>query len=79
MMTLHGEVQFDGQTVWCHKGAYTVGRFGKGGVDIHTADATGCIDCTHEKPTQDDWYRFVAGMKEHHEIEVPPCTKPTWV
>lgn len=60
----------DGRTVWVDVGGFTVGRFSAFGIDIHTADSSGCIDCTHTRPDRMDWDRFTIGMLAHHDVEV---------
>lgn len=63
------EVSSDGITVWVNAGDGTsVGRFGPRGIDVHYNSReqalTGkqCKDCTHTKPTFEDWDRFVVQM-----------------
>jgi hypothetical protein len=63
-------IRTDDTTVWVDVGAFTVGRFGKLGIDVHTADATGCLQCTHTPTTKDDWHIFVAAMFLHHGVVV---------
>lgn len=73
-------IESDGRTVWVHsmKGA-TVGRFGRNGVDIHNADGSGCLDCTHGAATVEDWERFVAGMGEHYGVAVSDRHRPAYL
>lgn len=73
------QVVSDGRTVWVDAGGYTVGRFSAFGIDIHTAEADGCIDCTHERPDLAGWRRFVDGMLEHHGIEVLEEHRPDFL
>jgi hypothetical protein len=73
------QVISDGRTVWVDVEGFTVGRFSAFGIDIHTADASGCIDCTHTKPDRADWDRFVSGMLEHHEVEVSDSHMPDYL
>jgi hypothetical protein len=80
-------VQSDGTTVWVNSGitGTCVGRFGKGGIDIHhdieaqMKEGKQCLNCTHHKPTNEDWAAFVQGMKQHYDIEVGEEHKPTWL
>jgi hypothetical protein len=72
-------VESDGRTVWVHLDGFTVGRFSSFGIDLHTADASGCIDCTHEKPMIRDWFRFQSGVLRHYGIVVTDDHKPTFL
>ncbi len=60
----------DGVTVWIDGPAGTIGRFGRLGIDVHIADTTGCLHCTHGVTTAADWPVFVAAMREHHGVIV---------
>lgn len=64
------EIQSDGRTVWVHRDGMTVGRFGRMGIDVHTADATACLDCTHGETGRADWEQFKGSMLRHHGISV---------
>jgi hypothetical protein len=73
-------VRSDGVTVWVDTVAgFTVGRFSRFGIDVHTADASGCIDCTHTKPGPREWVRFQNGMAAHHGIDVGEEHRPHWL
>lgn len=63
-------VESDGATVWVHGLDGTIGRFGRLGIDVHTADTAGCLHCTHGVTTSADWPAFVAKMQEHHGVTV---------
>ena len=74
------QITTDGHTVWVNSPEVCLGRFGPNGVDVHK-DAEGqvesgvsCLDCDR-KP---DWGRFVASMKEHHDITVEENYRPLW-
>lgn len=73
------QVRSDGRTVWVDMNGFTVGRFSAFGIDIHTADSSGCIDCTHEQPDASGWTRFVTGMREHHGVEVDDEHMPDYL
>ena len=81
------EVISNGNTVWVNSAetGTCVGRFGKGGIDIHhdikaqMKEGKQCLNCTHHKPTNEDWTTFVQDMKKHYDIEVGEEHKPTWL
>lgn len=79
------EVMGDGNTVWVNgHGGACLGRFGRGGIDIHNelrhmAAKGQCLDCTHGRPTLDEWKRFVEGMKKHHDVDVSEDYRPRWL
>lgn len=65
------QVEGNGRVVWVNAGdGACVGRFSQAGVDVHHGAhaqiETGreCIDCTHVRPTQADWDRFVLAMRK---------------
>lgn len=70
-------IRTDGTTVWVDVGSYTVGRFGKMGIDVHTATADGYLHCTHEPTTREDWRSFVTSMAFHHDVTIPDEYMPT--
>lgn len=55
-------------TIWVNKGGGAIGRFSRFGIDVHhdteTQIALGkqCMDCTHSRPTQEEWLRFKSSM-----------------
>lgn len=61
-------------TVWVNSAyGYCLGRFGRMGIDVHRPPdikAGECLHCTHGPVTVEDWYVFVAKMKEHHGVTV---------
>lgn len=81
------EVCSNTQTVWVNSGdtGTCLGRFSKFGIDIHhdmerqMTTGSQCLDCTHSKPTLEDWLRFVQGMKEHYGVEVSDEHRPDWI
>lgn len=71
------DIQTDGRTVWVHSDqGHTIGRFGTLGIDVHTADSTACLHCTHEPTTVDDWHVFVTSMLLHHKVDIPDRFMP---
>lgn len=76
------EITSDGVTVWVNGEHGLIGRFGRGGIDVHRSATdqvtmgTECLHCTHARPTSADWDIFVAKMREHHGIEIGPEHKP---
>lgn len=70
-------VRSDGRTVWVDVGMYTVGRFGRLGIDVHTRTADGCLHCTHEPTTVKDWHVFVEKIYEYHGVRVSHHHMPT--
>lgn len=71
------EVASDGTTVWVHVGGATVARFGRMGIDVHTADATGCLHCTHEPAgTWEQWRKFVEEVFVYHNVFVADVHRP---
>lgn len=77
--TDRSQVRSDGKTVWVDVGGHTVGRFSRFGIDIHTADSSGCIDCTHVEPDTRGWIRFQGGMLAHHDVVVPDKHRPEFL
>lgn len=77
-MTREGDwdIRSDGTSVWVDGPGGCIGRFGQLGIDIHTADASACLQCTHERTTRLDWALFVIGMIEHHGVYVGPEHMP---
>lgn len=75
-MTDH-DIQTDGTTVWVHSSdGHTIARFGRLGIDVHTADSTGCLHCTHEPTGPAEWDQFTAAMLEHHGVTIPDDCRP---
>ncbi len=70
------EVSSDGQTVWVNNAFVNIGRFGRLGIDVHNADATSCLHCTHGITTVEDWETFKLKMLEHHGVVVTDEHKP---
>lgn len=78
------EVTWDGITVWVNSAEASIGRFGRMGIDVHTADGSGCLHCTHA-PTDNPWAwgQFVADMLTFHGVVIPAeampirCAAPT--
>jgi hypothetical protein len=79
----HVHVFGDGITVWINDAVSCLGRFGRGGIDIHhrfDPDAkygTECLYCTHTPPTLADWETFKEKMLELHGITVDDEVMPT--
>lgn len=72
------EIQSDGRTVWVHSSeGHTVARFGANGIDVHTADSSGCIDCTHGPTALADWELFVASVNRHYGVHIGAVHRPT--
>jgi len=63
-------IESDGETVWVHYAGMTIARFGVRGIDIHTADTTGCLHCTHGTTNFGDWRIFQQKMFEHYYVTV---------
>lgn len=64
--------------VWIHASdGSTVGRFGRGGVDLHNtitdqmAGLPECRLCTHGRPTAEDWKLFREKVLEWWGLDVP--------
>jgi hypothetical protein len=74
----HVEIFSDGRIVWVNGGdtGGAIGRFGLNGIDVHTADTTGCLHCTHERTEAADWDIFVSKMREHHGVKVGDEHRP---
>lgn len=67
----------DGVTVWVtNLRGFTIGRFGRLGIDVHNADSTACLHCTHEPTDQEDWDIFVLAMLKHHGVKIAPKYRP---
>jgi hypothetical protein len=73
------EIKWDVRTVWVNGPQGAIGRFSVHGIDVHTADATGCLDCAPGPCGAAEWDRFVAGMREHHGVEVPSEARPLYL
>ncbi len=69
-------IESDGRTVWVHRGAETIGRFGRMGVDVHstmaeqTEGAGQCKCCTHGLTGWKEWRLFQFAMRQHHGADV---------
>lgn len=73
------DIRSDGRTVWVHSDTgHTVGRFGPMGVDVHTPDSTGCLDCTHGATGPREWDRFVTSMFTHYGVRVDDEHRPDY-
>lgn len=71
------QVTTDGITVWvCDNNGNTIGRFGRMGIDVHSADSTRCLYCTHEPTISKDWDVFVVQMRKHHGVNIEPHYRP---
>jgi hypothetical protein len=65
------QVRSDGVTVWVDTDRGTVARFGRLGIDVHTADTSECLYCTHgPTDTVEQWRTFVDRVLLHHNVEV---------
>jgi hypothetical protein len=80
------QVQSDDCTVWVNgSDGMCLGRFSRFGIDIHRSfaeQAAGmgeCLDCTHTKPTLDDWQRFKLGMQTYYGVSVGDENRPKWL
>ena len=72
-LTPEFQIQADNTTIWVHSvEGFTVARFGVHGIDVHTADATGCLDCSHGSTGPHEWLRFVVAMEAHYGLDVRP-------
>jgi hypothetical protein len=69
------EIATNGVTVWVNR-EVCIGRFGRFGIDVHTATADDCLFCTFDETTAEDWEVFKAKMKEHHGVEISDEFKP---
>jgi len=70
-------IEADVNTTWVTTpDGHTVGRFGLRGVDVHTADSMGCVDCTHGPTGDREWGRFVEGMKAEHGVTLFDFDRP---
>ena len=76
--TEHMQTQLmsDGVTVWINNKVGSIGRFGLRGIDVHTADTTGCLYCTHGYTRRQDWDVFVEKMLENHGVVVDQKHRP---
>lgn len=77
------EVSWDGKTVWVNAmGAVAIGRYSAvAGVDIHgtyeaQCEGKACLDCRPGVVGDEGWEIFVAGMRAHHQVEVPAEARP---
>lgn len=80
------EVLSDGKTVWINAAdGSSIGRFSRFGIDVHKTlenqmkGEGQCLDCTHSKPSIQDWERFRTAMKSHHAVEVEECHMPDFL
>lgn len=74
-----GQIEWDGKTVWVTSwNGNTIGRFGRGGVDVHTASGDGCLDCVAGLEPVAAWEWFTASMFEHHHVVLVPECRPAW-
>lgn len=70
------EITTDGTTVWVNSEVCSIGRFGVMGIDVHSADATSCLHCTHQRTTAEDWETFKQDMLKYHSVHVSDEFKP---
>lgn len=75
------DVTSDGNTVWVNGPEGCIGRFGKGGIDIHRPaseqmEKGQCLHCTHAITTDDDWRTFVAEMDQFFGVKITDDHKP---
>lgn len=71
------DIRSDGITVWVDNSrGFTIARFGTLGIDIHNADATGCLHCTHGHTTDEDWDIFKDKMLKHYNVVIGDEYKP---
>lgn len=79
---MNHQIDTDGITVWVNSAeGYCIGRFGRGGIDIHRAPDDQrshgeCLHCTHEEVTAADWEIFKFEMRRHYGITVSDRYKP---
>lgn len=86
-LAIEHEVCSNTQTVWVNSGVTgcCLGRFSKMGIDIHhdvdIQQETGrqCLDCTHTKPTVNDWYHFIREMLAVYDVHVDEEHRPEWI
>lgn len=62
--------------MWVNHLTGSIARFGKNGIDVHTADTAGCLYCTHSVTTGADWELFKEKVLEHHDVVVTDEHKP---
>jgi len=70
------EISTDGVTVWVNGPEYLLGRFGRLGIDVHSATGGECQYCTHGDTSRFDWYVFCGAMAQFHQIDVPDTYMP---
>jgi predicted methyltransferase len=70
------DVRSDGRVVWVDGIQGCVGRFGERGIDIHTADTTACLHCTHGSTSAEDWLVFQQKMLEHYDVVITDEHRP---
>jgi hypothetical protein len=71
------QIMSDGVTVWVNGPNGSLARFGAMGIDVHTADTTGCLYCTHgPTATEEQWRAFVDAVAEHHHVAVTDDHRP---
>lgn len=79
------EIKTDGRTVWVNGMHGCIGRFGRGGIDVHKTAAeqvesgTQCLLCTHGRPMLADWETFQAAMLKFYGTEIANTLMPGWV
>lgn len=78
-MTSLPEVTSNGTTVWVNGPLAALGRFGPRGIDVHNAEGTGCLHCTHGATTLKDWDTFVEDMKQYHDVDVESAHIPEFI
>lgn len=69
-----------GDTVWVNgSDGSCIARFSKRfGIDVHTTGTAQmggekeCLFCTHSPAGKAEWEQFLAAVKLHHGIDVPP-------
>ena len=76
------QLSYDGDAVWvCNSAGYTIGRFGKRGIDVHqpatAANCGECLHCTHAPTDLGDWMKFIELMDTHYGVVIPMYATPT--
>lgn len=61
-------VECDGRTLWIHRRAETIARFGPRGIDVHAHSQR--LACAAGAP---DFDLFAELMDRYHDVDVRPC------
>jgi hypothetical protein len=73
------EITTDGRVVWINGLVALVGRFSKGGIDVHVDGRCVGDSCSPGPCSIEHWREFQQKMIQHHNIKVPDRYMPDYL